>query len=73
MEKMGIQENNKIINQKSIGLSGDVHEDMKLFCKRKGVKISWLVEQLYVKFKKDGGNTDTLSLKEDDTTISRRK
>ncbi len=60
---MGIEVIGKIINQKSIGLSGDIHKEIKTFCKKNGVKISWLIEELFVNFKKNGG--DTVKLKEE--------
>ncbi len=58
---MTINNIGKIIDQKSIGISGDVHTEMKDFCKKKNINISWLTEQLFLTFiKDDKGNVDKL-------------
>lgn len=50
-EKVGIEEYNKIINPKSLIISGDVHKQLKDYVKSKGLKISFFIEQLFLTHK----------------------
>lgn len=47
-KKYGIEDNNKIVNPKSLIVSGDVHELVKNFCKKTGGTISFLAEKLFL-------------------------
>jgi hypothetical protein len=56
-KKMGIAEFNKIINPKSIVISGDVHEWIKTHTTENGVKVSFFIEDLFLTFKsKENGS-----------------
>jgi peroxiredoxin len=50
MYKIGIEGNNKIIDPKSLIISGDVHEMYKRYCKSKGINISFNTEKLMLDF-----------------------
>jgi hypothetical protein len=53
---LGVNNNNsKIINPKSIIISGDVHQLFKSYCKSRGIGISFITEKLYLKFLKEEG------------------
>lgn len=53
---LGINNNNsKIIDPKSIIISGEVHKLFKTYCKSKGIAISFITEKLYLKFLKEEG------------------
>jgi hypothetical protein len=51
-ETLGVEANCKIINGKSIIISGDIHDIMLSYVKSKGTKISYFTEQLFLEFLK---------------------
>lgn len=50
MYKVGIDENNKILNPKSLIVSGDVHDLYRRYCKSKGINLSFNTEKLMLDF-----------------------
>lgn len=46
--KNGIQTNNKIIDGKSLIISGEIHAQMKEYTKINNLRISFLVEKLFL-------------------------
>ncbi len=52
-EKKGIEGYNKVLNGKSIIISGDIHNEMKTFCKTEGIKMAYLVEKLFLDYKEN--------------------
>ncbi len=51
---MSIKENNKVLNGKSIIISEDIHTQFRNYCKRRGYKISFVVEEMITHLIKQG-------------------
>jgi hypothetical protein len=51
-ETLGVSANSKIINGKSIIISGDIHDIILNYVKANGTKISYFTEQLFLDFLK---------------------
>jgi hypothetical protein len=62
-EILGVEANCKIINGKSIIISGDIHDIMLKYVKTKGTKISYFTEQLFLDFLKNN-NIDVNQFKQ---------
>lgn len=54
--KLGIKNNNKIINGKSIIISGDIHDEMRSHTKQNGTSIAYITEQLFIDYLTKNGH-----------------